>query len=228
VPGQTNASVLSSPEAIDAERRPIRLVIADDHRLVRVSLAFLLQSDPAIEVVGEAENGREAIAKTVALEPDIVLMDLSMPEMDGIEATRQILALRPKQRVLVLTSYSNRERVLEALQAGAKGYLLKDEEPEGLLRGIHAAARGESPLHPRVATVLLENLTVRESEVDVLTEREREVLALVAQGLPNKTIAARLDITTGTVKAHLGRIYQSIGVVDRTQAALWAHRHGVS
>jgi DNA-binding NarL/FixJ family response regulator len=206
----------------------IRVLIADDHRLVRASLRFLIEAAAEMEVVGEADNGAIAVTSALELKPDIVLMDLSMPELDGIAATRQILASNPDQKIVVLTSFSDRDRVIDALQAGARGYLLKDEDPEGLIRGIHAVMRGESPLDPRVGSVLLENLSARPSEVDMLTDREREVLALVAEGLPNKIIAIRLHITTGTVKAHLGRVFQAIGVTDRTQAALWAHKHGIT
>ncbi len=206
----------------------IRVLIADDHRLVRASLRFLIEAAAEMEVVGEADNGANAVTAALDLRPDIVLMDLSMPELDGIAATRQILAANPEQKIVVLTSFSDRDRVLDALQAGARGYLLKDEDPEGLIRGIHAAMRGESPLDPRVGSVLLENLGSRPSEIETLTDREREVLALVAEGLPNKIIAIRLHITTGTVKAHLGRVFQAIGVTDRTQAALWAHKHGIT
>jgi DNA-binding NarL/FixJ family response regulator len=206
----------------------IRVLIADDHRLVRASLRFLIEAAAEMEVVGEADNGANAVTSALELKPDIVLMDLSMPELDGIAATRRILAANPEQKIVVLTSFSDRDRVLDALQAGARGYLLKDEDPEGLIRGIHAAMRGESPLDPRVGSVLLENLGSRPSEIDSLTDREREVLELVAEGLPNKIIAIRLHITTGTVKAHLGRVFQAIGVTDRTQAALWAHKHGIT
>jgi DNA-binding NarL/FixJ family response regulator len=206
----------------------IRVLIADDHQLVRASLRFLIEAAQEMEVVGEAANGAAAVELALDLVPDIVLMDLSMPELDGIAATSQILAKNPDQKIVVLTSFSDRERVLDALHAGAKGYLLKDEEPEGLIRGIHAAIRGESPLDPRVGSVLLERLGARSDEVDLLTDREREVLVLAAEGLPNKIIAIRLHITTGTVKAHLGRVFQAIGVTDRTQAAVWAHKHGIT
>ncbi|MGH3078466.1 MAG: LuxR C-terminal-related transcriptional regulator [Gaiellaceae bacterium] len=160
-------------------------------------------------------------------DPDVVLMDLEMPVLDGIEATRRIRAAQPGVAIVVLTSFSDRERILRALDAGAAGYLLKDAEPADLLRAIEAAARGEAPLDPKAARALL---SARRSPTtsDSLSEREREVLAMVAEGLPNKLIARQLAISEKTVKAHLTSVYRQIGVTDRTQAALWAERHGVS
>jgi len=153
-------------------------------------------------------------------------MDLSIPGVGGVEATRLVLAERPETRVLVLTSFSDRDTILEALDAGACGYVLKDVEPDELLRAIRAAARGEAPLSPRAAQALLS--ARREPDpLAGLSEREREVLGLVAAGLSNKQIAARLGISEKTVKAHLTRVFRTIGVFDRTQAALWAHRHGL-
>jgi len=203
----------------------IRVLIAEDHAMVRAGLAELLGNRDDVEVVGEAANGEEAVDRATRLQPDVVLMDLSMPEVDGIEATRRISEAVPKAHVVVLTSFSDRERILEALDAGAVGYLLKDLEPEELHRGILAAARGESPLAPKAAhAVISARAEARPATVE-LTEREREVLGLVAEGLPNKLIARRLEISEKTVKAHLTRVFQTIGVTDRTQAALWAQRN---
>jgi DNA-binding NarL/FixJ family response regulator len=154
----------------------------------------------------------------------VVLMDLQMPGLDGVEATSRILGSCEGTRVVVLTSFSDRERILDALDAGATGYLLKDAAPDELLRGIRAAAAGQAPLAPKAATELLaERRDVRPATE--LTPREREVLVMVAEGLPNKLIARRLEISEKTVKAHLTRVFQRIGVSDRTQAALWAERH---
>jgi len=153
-------------------------------------------------------------------------MDLSMPGLDGIEATKQVLASRPDTQVLVLTSFSDRERILQALDAGACGYLLKDAEPDELLRAIRAAARGEAPLSPRAAQALL-SARREPGPLAGLSDREREVLSLVAAGLANKQIAQRLGISEKTVKAHLTRVFREIGVFDRTQAALWAQRNGL-
>lgn len=199
----------------------IRVLLVDDHKLVRAGVTTLLQSDPDISVVGEARNGREALTVVEGTEPDVVLMDLSMPEMDGVEATRAVMASRPGTRVLVLTSFSDRERVKEVLAAGAIGYVLKDSEPADLLAAVHAAARGHVPIDPRVASALLP-ATGAPGAADGLSPRETEVLRLVAQGLANKQIARALGITERTVKAHLGRVFREIGVLDRTSAALWA------
>ncbi|HEU4977101.1 MAG TPA: response regulator transcription factor [Baekduia sp.] len=207
----------------------IRVLIADDHRLVRAGLEQLLQGSGEVEVVGSAAGGAEAVELDARTRPDVVLMDLSMPDLDGIDATRAILERRPGARVLVLTSFSERDRVLAALDAGAAGYLLKDAEPDELLRGIRAAAAGDAPLAPRAARALLE--ARREGAPPVadggrtgLSPREREILDLLAEGLPNKLIALRLGIAEKTVKNHLSRIFQVLGVTDRTQAALAARR----
>ena len=203
----------------------IRVLLVDDHQLVRAGVTTLLQSDPEITVVGEARNGREAVESVQGLGPDVVLMDLSMPEMDGVEATRAVLARQPATKVLVLTSFSDRQRVKEVLAAGAIGYVLKDSEPADLLAAVHAAARGHVPIDPRVAAALLPGSaggTAGSGAADGLSPRETEVLRLVAQGLANKQIARALGITERTVKAHLGRVFREIGVLDRTSAALWA------
>jgi DNA-binding NarL/FixJ family response regulator len=206
----------------------IRIVIAEDHALVRSGLVDLLTAAGDIEVVGTAANGEEAIAAANQLAPDLVLMDLSMPVLDGIEATRR-LAAAAGPSVVVLTSFSDRERILRALDAGAVGYLLKDAEPDELVRGVRAAARGESPLDPKAASAVLSARAERRNGgAEDLSPREREVLVLVAEGLPNKLIARRLDISEKTVKAHLTRVFQQIGVTDRTQAALWAERQGLT
>jgi DNA-binding NarL/FixJ family response regulator len=203
----------------------IRVLIAEDHAMVRAGLTELLANRDDVEVVGEAANGAEAVERAGELAPDVVLMDLSMPEVDGIEATRRISEAVPSAHVVVLTSFSDRERILEALDAGAVGYLLKDLEPEELHRGILAAARGESPLAPKAAHAVISARADARPATAELTEREREVLGLVAEGLPNKLIARRLEISEKTVKAHLTRVFNAIGVTDRTQAALWAQRN---
>jgi DNA-binding NarL/FixJ family response regulator len=206
----------------------IRVVVAEDHALVRSGLVELLSAAGDIEVVGTASNGEEAIAAANQLAPDLVLMDLSMPVLDGIEATRRLSAAAGPS-VVVLTSFSDRDRILRALDAGAVGYLLKDAEPEELVRGVRAAARGESPLDPKAASAVLSARAERKNGgAEDLSPREREVLVLVAEGLPNKLIARRLDISEKTVKAHLTRVFQQIGVTDRTQAALWAERQGLT
>jgi DNA-binding NarL/FixJ family response regulator len=201
----------------------IRVVLVDDHRLVRAGLQSLLDSTDDLEVVGAASDGEEALALVAGLQPDIVLMDLSMPGMGGVEATRRITALGLDVQVLVLTSFSEGDRVRRTLDAGAVGYLLKDSEPEELLRGVRAVVRGESPLDPRAARAMLQARPVARGED--LTEREREVLELITRGMANKQIARALHISDSTVKAHVGSIFQRIGVADRTSAALWAERN---
>ena len=205
----------------------IRVVIADDHAVVRAGLAQLLTTFADVELVGAAANGDEAVSLSAERDPDVVLMDLEMPVLDGIEATRRIRAAQPEVAVVVFTSFSDRERILSALDAGAAGYLLKDAEPDALAHAIRAAARGEAPLDPKAARALL---SARRASVptDELSDREREVLAMVAEGLPNKLIAQQLGISEKTVKAHLTSVYRQIGVTDRTQAALWAQRQGVT
>ena len=204
----------------------IRVLIVEDHALVRAGLEELLSGAEDIEVVGVAGDGAEAIELATVEEPDVVLMDLSMPVVDGIEATRRIRAAQQDVRVVVLTSFSDQRRILEALDAGAIGYLLKDAEPDELFRGVRAAAAGEAPLAPKAAQALL---SARQGGVDAeLTQREQEVLGLIAAGLPNKLIARRLEISEKTVKAHLTNIYRRIGATTRTEAALWATEHGLN
>ncbi len=198
----------------------IRVLLAEDHPMVRSGLEGLLRSEEDIEVIAAVGNGREALELVEDTQPDVILLDISMPEMDGIEATARIVGLLPDARIVILTASAGREQIMAAIDAGALGYLLKDAEPEELLEGIRAAHRGEAPLDPRAARELIAQR--RGSRTPELTSRELEVLALVAEGLPNKRIATRLEISEKTVKAHLTRVYERIGVSDRTQAALWA------
>jgi DNA-binding NarL/FixJ family response regulator len=202
----------------------IRVLLAEDHAVVRTGLLQLLGGLDEMEVVGAATGGEEAVALAAEHKPDVVLMDLEMPGMDGIEATRRIRGAHHDVNVVVLTAFSDRDRILDAIDAGAVGYLLKDAEPDELVRGLHAAARGESPLAPKAAQALVAARAQQQADPE-LTPREREVLALLADGLPNKLIARRLDISEKTVKAHLTNIFHRIGVNDRTQAALWAQRN---
>jgi DNA-binding NarL/FixJ family response regulator len=206
----------------------IKVLLVDDHPLVRHGLTELLGGTDDISVVAAVDDGDQAASAAIEHTPDVVLMDLSMPRMDGIAATRELLAGLPTARVIVLTSFSESERLHDALEAGAIGYLLKDAEPEDVVRAVRDAAAGDAPLSPRAARALLpQNRRPGRAQSDALSAREREVLALVAAGLPNKSLARRLDISEKTVKAHLTRVFSVLGVSDRTSAALWAQRHGV-
>jgi DNA-binding NarL/FixJ family response regulator len=207
----------------------ISVLIADDHGVVRRGLATMIADHPDLELVAEATNGREAVALVREHFPDVALIDLAMPELDGIEATREIVSACPGTRVAILTSYGEPARIRAALEAGALGYLLKDSEPEELIAGIRLVAAGSSPLAAEAARALSGG---RGGAGSVsagpgrLTPREAAVLGLVAKGCSNKEIARRLDISEKTVKAHMTRIFREIGVFDRVQAALWARDHG--
>jgi DNA-binding NarL/FixJ family response regulator len=201
----------------------IRVLVVDDHQLVRAGLSTLLRAADDIEVVGEAADGQQAIDAARAVRPDVTLMDLSMPVLDGVAATRQLLADDPAMRVVALTSFSDRQRVTDVLAAGAVGYLLKDSRPDDLLAAVRAAASGHAPLDPRVAGALLPSREPPPAEQ--LSDREKQVLRLVAAGLANKQVARRLGIAESTVKVHTGNIFRRIGVTDRTSAALWAREH---
>jgi DNA-binding NarL/FixJ family response regulator len=203
----------------------IDVLLVDDHVLMRAGLRTVVAGADDMRVVGVASDGLEALEQVSALSPQVVVMDLSMPNMDGVTATRRITAEHPDVQVLVLTSFSDGGRVTEALDAGAAGYLLKDAEPNELLTAIRAVANGQSPLDPRVARAFLQTRRSPAPVLPELTDREREVLALLGLGLANKQIARRLGIQESTVKAHLTSVFQRIGVRDRTSAALWARTH---
>jgi DNA-binding NarL/FixJ family response regulator len=204
----------------------IRVVVADDHGVLRDGLAGLIAAQPDLELVGAAANGAEALELCRSAAPDVVLMDLEMPVLDGIDATRAIVSELPATVVLVLTSFSDRRRITGALDAGAVGYLLKDASAEEVVRGIRTAAGGGSPLDPRAARLLLEAKSAPDPLAGI-SPREREVLALLLDGLPNKLIARRLEISEKTVKSHLTSIFRAIGVTDRVQAVLWVERQGL-
>jgi NarL family two-component system response regulator LiaR len=208
------------------------VLIVDDHGVVRQGLRTYLELLDDMEVVGEAGNGFEALAQVRQLQPDVVLMDLVMPEMDGIEATRQISVISPSTRVIVLTSFADDEKVFPAIKAGAAGYLLKDVSPPDLANAIRAVQAGETHLHPDITKKLVAQLASpkpdREPVPDDLTPRELEVLRLIAQGMSNRQIALALSISEKTVKTHVSHILSKLHLADRTQAAIYAHRHGVT
>jgi DNA-binding NarL/FixJ family response regulator len=204
----------------------ITVLVADDHGVLRDGLAGVISAQADMELAGTAANGAEAVEHCRASRPDVVLMDLEMPVMDGIEATRAIVAELPGIAVLVLTSFSDRRRITGALDAGAVGYLLKDASADEVVRGIRTAAGGGSPLDPRAARSLLESKSAPDPLAGI-SPREREVLGLLLDGMPNKLIARRLAISEKTVKSHLTSIFRVIGVNDRVQTILWVERHGL-
>ena len=208
----------------------IRILIVDDHTIVRKGIRALLGEIPDIEVVGEAADGQEAIVQAERLCPDVILMDLGMPRMDGIEATRQIKVRQPESRILVMTSFATDEKVLPAIKAGAQGYLLKESAPEDLVQAIRQIQRGESSLHPVIARKVLQeiaNPSDRPPTPEPLTEREVEVLLLVAQGLSNQEIAEQLHIGAATVRTHVSNTMSKLYLANRVQAALYALREGL-
>ncbi|AXB42479.1 response regulator transcription factor [Amycolatopsis albispora] len=208
----------------------IRVLLADDQRLVRAGLRMLCQGSPDLEVVGEAENGEEAIRQVAGLSPDVVLMDLRMPGVDGITATARITATRPGTRILVLTTFDDDEHLYPALSAGAHGFLTKDAPPEELLDAIRRTAAGESPFSPEVLRRLVRKAvgahreTGDAKELASLTDRERDVLALVGAGLSNAEIAARLHVAVSTVKTHVTALMGKTGADNRVRLAVLAHR----
>ena len=212
-------------------QRPIRVLIVDDQPIVRKGVCALLAEIEDIEVVGEGSDGKEAVAQAEALSPDVILMDLVMPVMDGIEAIRQITARQPAPRVLVLTSFAADDKVFPAIKAGALGYLLKESEPAELVQAIRQVHRGEPSLHPTIAQKVLRELKrppKRPPTPDPLTNREVEVLRLVAKGLGNREIAERLVVTEATVRSHVSNVLSKLHVANRVQATLYALQEGLT
>jgi DNA-binding NarL/FixJ family response regulator len=222
-------------------KQTIRVLLVDDHAIVRDGIRALLRTQPDIEVAGEANNGRDAVSMAESLQPDVVLMDLVMPGMDGIEAIRHIVDGQPASRILVLTSFSAEDKVFPAIKAGAMGYLLKDCDSEELVRAIHQVHRGESSLHPKIARMVLQEMAAErpprgpeppprpeQPAVDPLTERELDVLKLVARGKSNREIADALVVAEGTVRTHVSNILSKLHLASRTQATLFALREGLA
>ncbi|MDQ4100292.1 MAG: response regulator transcription factor [Chloroflexota bacterium] len=210
---------------------PIHVLIADDHEIVRRGIRALLATEPGIDVVAEAPTGSEAVIATARHKPDVILMDLMMPGMDGIEATRQIKANQPTAHILVLTSFATDDKIFPAIKAGALGYLLKDAGPEELVQAIRLVHRGESSLHPAVARQVLQELSRTRAEPpspDPLSERELMVLQALARGLGNQEIAHQLSIGEATVRTHVSNILSKLHLASRTQAAIYAIRKGIA
>jgi len=212
-------------------REPIRLLIVDDHELVRQGFIAMMSVESHLEVVGQAADGVEAVELALSLEPDVILLDLAMPRMGGIEATREIKAKNPGARILIITSFAEDEKVYQAVKAGALGYLFKDSTPQALIRAIHDVCEGRLSLHPDIALKLIEEMnrpSDRPPTEDPLTEREVEVLISVAKGLSNQEISQKLVVTERTVSAHVSNILGKLHLANRTQAALYALREGLT
>ncbi len=205
----------------------IRILITDDHPVVRDGLAAILGTQPDFTVVGQAATGGEAVLRAGRLKPDVVLMDLAMPEMDGVEAIRRLRSAAPEARVIVFTAFDSDERIVGAVQAGAQGYLLKGAPRDELFRAIREVSRGGSLLQPVIASKLMQHLRRAGAEASPLTDREMEVLRLLAQGMPNKAIAAELVISQRTVKFHVGSILSKLGAANRTEAVSIAAQRGL-
>jgi NarL family two-component system response regulator LiaR len=209
----------------------INVLITDDQAIVRKGIRALLGTETDIKVIGEAENGTEAVRQAESLQPDVILMDLVMPEMDGVEAIRSIKTHQPAARILVLTSFATDDKVFPAIKAGAQGYLLKDSSPEELVQAIHQVYQGETSLHPTIARKVLQELQTpskpeQPPTSDPLTEREVEVLQLIVRGLGNQSISERLSISEATVRTHVSNILGKLHLASRTQAALYALQQG--
>ncbi len=217
--------------------KKIRVLVVDDHAVVRQGLRTFIALQDDMEVVGEGANGIEAVELVTRLKPDVILLDLIMPEMDGVEATQKIMDCAPQSRVLILTSFGEDDKVFPAIRAGAQGYLLKDIQPLDLVQAVRASYQGKAQLHPDITRRLMtavskdmlpqeEKTTSQTKEMESLTEREHEVLQLIAEGLTNRDIAGKLFISEKTVKTHVSNILGKLGLTDRTQAAIYALRRG--
>lgn len=210
---------------------PIRVLVVDDHPVVRRGIKSLLAEESDLEVIGEAVNGKDAIQQMANLHPDVILMDLVMPEMNGIDAIKYITSNFPEARILVMTSFAADDKVFPSIKAGALGYLMKDSDPEDLIRMIHQVHRGELSIHPTIARKVIQELNrpaVEPLTPDPLTERELEILQLLAQGIENKEIAHRLVLREATVRTHVSNILSKLHLANRVQATLYALRKGIT
>jgi DNA-binding NarL/FixJ family response regulator len=212
-----------------------RVLIADDDHLMRAGLVELLTADPTIEIVGQASTGRQAVDRTRQLEPDVVLMDIRMPDLDGIAATRQLSQAAPAARVLILTTFEQDDYIFGALRVGASGFLLKRTRPEDLIAAVHTVAAGDSLLSPSVTRRVIDRMAQQptpeladQTKVDELTPREREVLKLIAQGLANREIAAALGVEESTIRTHVKRVLMKLDLRDRVQAVIFAYETGIN
>jgi len=213
------------------EIKPIRVLVVDDHAIIRKGMKAVLDLISDITLVGEAENGKQAVQMDLELQPDVILMDLMMPEMDGITCIREIKSRRPQARILVLTNFAGEEMIFPAIKAGAMGYHLKDSSPEALVDAIRQVFRGESSLHPLIAKKVLDEFhssSERQLSTEPLTPRELEVLRLIAQGYENQEIAGKLVVSEATVRTHVSNIMGKLHLASRTQAALYALREGLA
>ena len=228
----------SHPYHKDSPDKKIRVLLVDDHAVVRQGLRMFIEMQPDMEVVGEGENGIDAVELAARLKPDVILLDLIMPHMDGVQATQRILNVNPQARVLILTSFGEDDKLFPAIRAGAQGYLLKDIQPRDLVQAVRESYQGKAQLHPDITRRLMKAVS-GESPVQVvaqagspdelqgLTEREREVLELIATGLNNREIAEKMVISEKTVKTHVSNLLDKLDLEDRTRAAIWALKHGL-
>ena len=227
----TDPSLPSAPQSAK-----IRILLVDDHAVVRQGLRTYLELQEDMQVVGEGSNGGEAVDLAARLAPDVIVLDLVMPGMDGVEATRRILEHEPRSRVLILTSFGDDDKIFPAIRAGAQGYLLKDIQPRDLIQAVRDLHQGKTQLHPDVARRLMSAVssappgraeTAASEDLQNLTERERGVLCLIARGLSNREIAEKMVVSEATVKTHVSNLLEKLGLPDRTRAAIWALKHGL-